>query len=137
MRPTLPTLACRLIAKRPSRHGSQRERWYLYDVMLDSKIVVSDSHDPECELARALLSRGITGIAEVIDDETGRTRSRVNIEAAARITARDDPVVRFLRWQKFEPQRVRGPARTGESTSGDGPPPEPTTRAPLREREST
>jgi hypothetical protein len=64
--------------KPSSRH------WYSYDVLLDGEVIVSDSRDPEHDLARGLLARGIKGVAEVIDGKTRKSRSRVNIEKAAK-----------------------------------------------------
>lgn len=58
--------------------------WYAYDVLLNGEILVSNSRDPEHDLARALLARGIKGAAEVVDGKTGKPRSWVNIEAAAK-----------------------------------------------------
>jgi hypothetical protein len=58
--------------------------WHAYDVLLDDEIIVANSRDPEHDLARALLARGIKGVAEVIDGKTGKPRSRVNIERAAK-----------------------------------------------------
>ena len=36
--------------------------WYAYDVLLEGKIIVSHSRDPEHDLARALFARGIKGV---------------------------------------------------------------------------
>jgi hypothetical protein len=58
--------------------------WYAYDVTFSGETIVSNSRDPEHDLARALLARGITGVVEVIDRPTGKPRSRVNVEAAAK-----------------------------------------------------
>jgi hypothetical protein len=58
--------------------------WYDYHVLLNGDVIVSNSQDPEHDLARALLARGIKGIAEVVDGLTGKPRSRVNIEKAAK-----------------------------------------------------
>jgi hypothetical protein len=57
--------------------------WYAYDVLLDGEPIVANSRDPEHDLARALLARGIRGAVEVIDGRTGKPRSRVKIEATA------------------------------------------------------
>jgi hypothetical protein len=57
--------------------------WYAYDVLLEGKIIVSHSRDPEHDLARALFAWGIKGVVRVIDGTTGRVRSRVNIQKAA------------------------------------------------------
>jgi hypothetical protein len=58
--------------------------YYAYDVTLNGETIIFNSRDPEHDLARALLARGIKGVVEVIDGGTGKSRSRVNIEAAAR-----------------------------------------------------
>jgi hypothetical protein len=58
--------------------------WYAYEVLLDGHAIVSDSRDPEHDLARVLLARGIKGVVEVRDGLTGRPRSRYNVEAAAK-----------------------------------------------------
>jgi hypothetical protein len=58
--------------------------WYAYDLLLDGETIVSNSRDPEHDLARALLARGISGVVEVRDGKTGTARSRVNIEKAAK-----------------------------------------------------
>lgn len=84
------TVRCSLIAKPPSRQGRQRDNWYLYDVSLGGKVIVADSADPETDLARALMAQGITGVVEIFDDRTGKPRSRVNIEAASKVTFRED-----------------------------------------------
>ena len=65
--------------KRPNdRH------WYAYEVLLEREIIVANSRDPEHDLARALLARGIKGVVEIRDGRTGKPRSWVNIEAAAK-----------------------------------------------------
>jgi hypothetical protein len=84
------TVQCSLIAKPPSRQGRQRDCWYLYDVIFGGKVIVADSADPETDLARALMAQGITGVVEMFDDRTGKPRSRVNIEAASKVTFRED-----------------------------------------------
>jgi hypothetical protein len=86
----LATLQCSLVAKPPRRRGRQRDCWYLYDVTFGGELIVADSADPETDLARALIARGITGVVEIIDGRTGKRRSRVNIEAASRVTFRED-----------------------------------------------
>jgi hypothetical protein len=84
------TVRCSLIAKPPSRQGRQRDSWYLYDVTFGGKVIVADSADPETDLARTLMAQGITGVVESFDDRTGKPRSRVNIEAASKVTFRED-----------------------------------------------
>jgi hypothetical protein len=46
--------------------------WNAFDVLLDGETIVSNSRDPEHNLARALLARGIRGIVEVRDGGTGK-----------------------------------------------------------------
>jgi hypothetical protein len=63
-----------------------RRHVYLYSVQVDGELLVERSADPECDSARALLAKGITGILTLIDAETGKPRTRINIEKAARLT---------------------------------------------------
>jgi cytochrome oxidase Cu insertion factor (SCO1/SenC/PrrC family) len=83
---------------------------YLYDVLLDGEMIVEGSSDPECDLARALLARGVTGVVTVFDGVSGRPRTFVNIEKAAKVMVRED--------------RGKGPCFTKFRTvreSGEGP----------------
>ena len=57
-------------------------RGYVYDVALDGECIASRSRDPEIDLARALVARGIKGVVTVIDARTGKPRSKVVIEKA-------------------------------------------------------
>ena len=81
-------LIATVTAKRPPE-GNHRESWYLYDIEFDGELVVRDSKDPECELARALLARGITGCVRLIDANTGKPRITINIEKCAKLTVRE------------------------------------------------
>ncbi len=56
---------------------------YAYDVVFDGEIIVTDSRDPEHDLARALLARGIKGNVTLHDGPTRKPRTVVNIEKAA------------------------------------------------------
>jgi hypothetical protein len=47
------------------------------------RLVVVNSRDPEHDLARALLAKGITGKITIIDATTGSPRTIVDIEKAA------------------------------------------------------
>ena len=51
----------------------------------DGETVVKGSRDPETDLARALLAKGITGMVKVLDANTKRRRTTVNIEKAAKL----------------------------------------------------
>src|SRR5688572_23931066 len=57
-----------------------------YAMEFDGERIVESSRDPETDLARALLARGIVGAVKVLDGITGQHRSTVNIANAARVT---------------------------------------------------
>jgi hypothetical protein len=63
---------------------------YLYNVTLDGELVIERSRDPETDLARVLLGRGITGMVEVRDGKTGKVRTRVNVEKAAKVCVSEE-----------------------------------------------
>jgi hypothetical protein len=90
-----------LTANKPARSGSQRDDLYLYDVELEGETLVSNSRVPECNAARVLLARGITGALTLCDGKTGRPRTIIDIEKAAKLTVleneRSGP--RFIRWR--------------------------------------
>jgi hypothetical protein len=44
---------------------------YRYSVIFRGKLLVENSRDPECDAARALLARGITGKLTMCDGKTG------------------------------------------------------------------
>ena len=64
-------------------HPKWRGSSYRYDVTLGGMTIVTDSSDPEHDAARALLARGLTGKATMVDGNTGKARMRINIEQAA------------------------------------------------------
>ena len=78
----------------------------MYAVHFDGVLIVANSRDPECDLARALLARGISGKVKVIDEITGAHRSTVNIEKAARLSVKEGP----LRFVPYESRPERSPA---------------------------
>jgi hypothetical protein len=45
---------------------------YHYSVICRGELIVDRSRDPECDAARALLARGITGKLTMLDGKTGR-----------------------------------------------------------------
>jgi hypothetical protein len=87
--------------KRPSK-----THWYAYDVLLEGVVIVSESRDPELDLARALLARGHAGLADVIDARTGKPRSRVSIDKAARLETIAGPKGPFWRRQQIPTDRA-------------------------------
>jgi hypothetical protein len=60
-----------------------------YSVLFDGKLLVEASRDPECDAARALLSRGYTGSLHMLDGKTGLPRTIIDIERAAKLTAEE------------------------------------------------
>src|SRR6476660_880435 len=55
--------------------GNHRESWYLYDVEFNGEVIVKNNKDAECETARVLLARGITGKVTMVDAKTGKPRT--------------------------------------------------------------
>jgi hypothetical protein len=80
-------------------------------VTFDGEVVVKGSRDPETDLARALLAKGITGMVKVLDANTGKHRSTVNIEKAAKLRA-DYLRTRFVKWKAYSAASVA--SRTAE-----------------------
>ena len=75
---------------------------YRYRAELESQIIVENSFDPEPDIARALIARGLTGIALIVDGRTGALRTRISIEKASRLrTGEEDH--RGLRTRKWTP----------------------------------
>ena len=69
-----------------------------YDISFHDEIVVENSRDPECDLGRALFAKGITGKITIIDGTTGKPRTIVDIEKAARLSVKEGPL-RFVPWE--------------------------------------
>ena len=85
-----------------------------YDVTFRGETVVKGSRDPETDLARALLSRGITGMVKVMDANTTKHRCTVDIEKAAKLRTEEGP--NGPRFVKFR-QTVVEPPYDGERDS--------------------
>jgi hypothetical protein len=69
---------------------------YRYSVICRGELIVDRSRDPECDAARALLARGITGKLTMLDGKTGIPRiiidpSRLTRSQAPRATVRCPP----------------------------------------------
>jgi hypothetical protein len=56
---------------------------YRYSVIFEGKLLVDRSRDPECDAARALVARGITGKLTMLDGKTGKPRIIIDLEKAA------------------------------------------------------
>ena len=63
---------------------------YVYSVIHDGKLLVERSRDPECDAARTLLAKGITGKLTMLDGKTGRPRTIIDIERAAKLTVSEE-----------------------------------------------
>ena len=86
---------------------------YRYSVIFRGKLLVERSRDPECDAARALVAEGITGKLTLLDGKTGKPRTIIDIEKAARLTAEEGPnAPRFRRFRGVEeaPTRLKAVA---------------------------
>jgi hypothetical protein len=87
---------------------------YRYSVIFDGKLLVERSRDPECDAARALLAQGITGMLTMLDGKTGKPRTVIDIEKAAKLTVKEGPL-RFV--ELSHPNSPHSP----ETNGGDHP----------------
>ena len=60
----------------------------LWSVLFENKLLVERSRDPECDAARALAAMGLTGKLKMCDRD-GRHLTTIDIEKAAKLTARE------------------------------------------------
>ena len=73
----------------------------LYAVSFRGEMIVKNSRDPETDLARALIRKGLVGKLRIIDGNTGRHRSTIDVEKASRFVAEEGPVgPRFRKWRE-------------------------------------
>jgi hypothetical protein len=63
---------------------------YRYSIICRGELIVDRSHDPECDAARVLLARGITGKLTVLDGKTGKPRIIIDIEKAAKVRVSEE-----------------------------------------------
>jgi hypothetical protein len=119
-------LRATLTANKPARSGSQRDDLYLYDVELEGETLVSSSRVPECDAARVLLAMGITGALTMLDGKTGKPRTIIDIEKAAKLTVleneRSGP--RFISWRprpQIGAETIAVPATAAEQAKEPSP----------------
>lgn len=99
------------------------ERSGLYHVRFRDELIIQRSRNPECDLARALLARGIKGHVRIVDALTGRHRSTVNIEKAAQLTVREDKR-RGPCFEKWKPMpEIPRHSAAGEAPAAETPAP--------------
>ena len=87
---------------------------YRYSVLYDRKLLVDRSRDPECDAARALLAKGITGTLTMLDGKTGRPRTIIDIEKAAGLTVEETGS-----FPRFRTYRVRGGSEPYDLEEGE------------------
>ena len=89
-----------------------------YNVVFAGEIIVERSRDPETDLARALLDRGHTGTVTMLDGLTGRPRTIINIEEAAKVRTVETGT--YPRFRRIETCAESPPA--AETPIGDAKP---------------
>ena len=62
----------------------------IYCVEFDGELIVVGSRDPEHDLARALLARGLTGKVTMLDAKTGKPRTVIDIAKAAELCVSEE-----------------------------------------------
>ena len=74
-----------------------------YNVCYEGDLVVERSLNPECDLARVLEARGLTGNVTMLDGLTGMPRTVINIAKAAKLKAAEDRKqgLHFTKWTPF------------------------------------
>ena len=78
-----------------------------YNVVVDGETVVRGAKDPEHELARKLLARGITGPVQTLDGLSGEPRMLFDIETEAPVSVVDgQDGLRRIRWKPFPKEGV-------------------------------
>ena len=82
-----------------------------YNVVFDGDLIV-ERRDPETDLARALQARGYSGTVIMLDGNTGKPRTLINIEKAEKVTAVE--AGSGPRFQKYRPERPLEWPYTGE-----------------------
>lgn len=93
---------------------------YLYSVIHEGNLLVSRSRDPEGDAARALIAKGITGTLTLLDGKTGKPRTIIDVEKAAKLATREDArrgpcLVKWRAMPEIDVQSDEGEARTAES----------------------
>ena len=85
---------------------------YRYSVICRGELIVDRSRDPECDAARALLARGITGKLTLLDGKTGKPR----IIIVCRTYVKDGP----LRFAAYEGRPNSSPSHEEAAQAGKG-----------------
>jgi len=114
----MTTLVARL---HPPIHEERARYTGLYSVEYDGEIVVVGSRNPECDLARVLLAKGIPGKVTMLDAITGKLRTVVDIERAARLTVEENRRFgpRFVKWKPYPEMAHRTSAERSPTAEDD------------------
>ena len=98
------TLSGYLTARPPSRTGSERDDYYLYDLAIEGEVIVTGSRTPEFDACRVLAARGLTGKLKIFDSVTGKLRLTLDIVAGAGMSVIENRKhgPRFAEWKPFE-----------------------------------
>ena len=86
----------------------------VYSVIFRGKLLVERSNDPECDAARALLAKGITGKLTMLDGKSGMPRTVIDIEQLAQLCVKGGP----LRFAPYESRPDR--SLTAETDEAEG-----------------
>ena len=97
-----------LKAKLFARKKPNDRHYYAYDVEFDGDLIVQGSRDPEHDLARVLLAQGLTGKVTMLDGITGKPRTIINIENAAKCSVGSN--LDTYRWKPSESGNSSPPA---------------------------
>jgi hypothetical protein len=62
-----------------------------YNIVFQGDLILERSRDPECDLARVLEARGLSGTVTMVSGKTGRPRTIINIATAAKLSAEEGP----------------------------------------------
>jgi hypothetical protein len=87
---------------------------YRYSVIFEGKLLVERSSNPECDAARALLAKGITGKLALLDGKTGKPRIVIDIEQLAQLCVKEGP----LRFAPYGSRPDRSPAAETDEAGG-------------------
>ena len=85
---------------------------YVYSLISRGELIVDRSRDPECDAARALMAKGITGKLTLLDGKTGIPRTIIDIEKAAKLRTVEPNrgPLHFQRWKPFDTSHVDAPS---------------------------
>jgi hypothetical protein len=87
--------AARLHPLKPEKGGE------VYSVIFRGELLVERSSDPECDAARVLLAKGITGKLTMLNGKAGKPRTVIDIERTALLCVKEGPL-------RFAPYESRG-----------------------------